>query len=180
MHTDNKSKTLALILTVIVALSCLTLLTAKPAIAQNNTNPSVSILYPKNNTLFNVSIGGVFFQLLYQTNDSLSWVGYSINGGGNVTCTGNTTESNAYYKDEYQFQKSGSNTLTLYANDTVGNWATPQTVTYLVNYYADTAPISTSTPTVPEVPAIEAVLTVMFAVTAMMVVLATIRKQKVT
>jgi len=151
MNMHNKGKTFALILTVILALPCLTLLMAKSANAQNNTVPFVSILYPTNGTFFNVSIGGVYFQLLYQTNDTLSWAGYSIDGGANMTCTGNITDHSAYLKDGYQFPKSGSNTLTLYANDTVGNWTTPQTLTYLVNYYPDSYyPSSTSTPSVPE------------------------------
>jgi hypothetical protein len=157
---DKKSKTLALILTIIVALSFLTLLTAKPANAQSNTKPSVSILYPSESTVFNVSIDGVYFQLLYQTNDTISWAGYSINGGGNVTCTGNVTDDSAYIADGYQFDY-GHPTLTLYANDTAGNWAIPQTVTYTVYFYPDTypapssvTPTPTSTPTVPEFPAL--------------------------
>lgn len=128
-------------------MSCLTLLTAKPANAQNNNVPSVSILYPTNKTFFNVSIEGVFFQLLYQTNDTLSWAGYSINGGTNVTCTGNTTDNSAYIKDDYQLD-FGQPTLTLYANDTAGKWAIPQTVTYTVYFYADTTnPPTTTSPT---------------------------------
>ncbi len=172
MSMDVKCKTLALILTLIVALSFLTL-TVKPAIAQNNTNPSVSILYPTDGTVFNVSIEGATFQLLYRTNDTLSWAGYSIDGGANVTCTGNTTDYNAFINDSYQFD-FGHPTLTLYANDTAGNWAIPQTVTYTVYFYPDTYPAPssasptptsatnqtaipnsvdpTSTPTVPEIP----------------------------
>ena len=139
-------KSSALILTLIVAMSCLALLTAKPTNAQNNV-PSVSILYPTNKTFFNVSIEGVFFQLLYQTNDSLSWAGYSIDGGANVTCTGNTTYNSAYIKDGYQFD-FGHPTLTLYANNTAGKWAIPQTVTYTVYFYADTTnPPTTTSPT---------------------------------
>ena len=138
MSMDVKCKTLALILTLIVALSFLTL-TVKPAIAQNNANPSVSILYPTDSTVFNVSIEGATFQLLYRTNDTLSWAGYSIDGGANVTCTGNTTDYNAFINDSYQFD-FGHPTLTLYANDTAGNWAIPQTVTYTVYFYPDTYP----------------------------------------
>jgi len=40
------------------------------------------------------------------------------------------------------FGSSGYHTLTLYANDTSGNWATPQTVTYLVNFGVEPTPIS--------------------------------------
>ena len=144
---DNKSKTFGLLLILIIVFSCLELLMVKPANAQNNASPSVSILYPTNSTFFNVSIGGVFFQLLYQTNDTLSWAGYSIDEGANVTCTGNTTDNSAYLNDGYQLPNSGYNTLTLYANDTAGNWATPQNVTFRVAYYSDaTYPPTTPSP----------------------------------
>ena len=145
-------KTFALTLMIIVALSCLSLLTVKPASAQSNTIPSVSILYPSSSTVFNVSIEGVYFNVLYQTNDTLSWVGFSIEGqqlGGNVTCTGNDTDYTEFINDDYQFD-FGHPTLTLYANDTEGNWAIPQTVTYTVYFYADTVPNPNVTPTVPE------------------------------
>lgn len=175
---DNKCKAFALILTVIVALSCLSLLTAKPANAQSNKNPSVSILYPTDSTTFNVSIEGVYFQLLYQTNDKLSWAGFSVNGGANVTCTGNVTDTNAFINDSYQFD-FGHPTLTLYANDTAGNWAIPQTVTYTAYFYADSyyAPSSvpasassTPTPAVPELSGLASVplLLSMFSVAVLL------------
>jgi len=152
----NASKSFSLLLVIILAFS--SLIMAKPANAQNNTNPSVSILYPTDSTVFNVSIGGVYIQLLYQTNDTISWAGFSINGGGNVTCTGNNTDSSEYYTDGYQFD-FGHPTLTLYANDTAGNWAIPQKVTYTIYFYGDNtiAPsiVPTSafpTPAIPEFP----------------------------
>jgi YVTN family beta-propeller protein len=106
---------------------------------QSNTAPTVSIVYPTNQTFFNVSIEGVYFNVLYETKDTLSWVGFSIDGGGNVTATGNSTDEQEWINNEYQFD-GGHNTLTLYANDTDGNWATPQTITYLVNFYPGTTP----------------------------------------
>lgn len=129
-------------------MSCLTLLAVKRLNAQSTPALEVHILFPTNNTFFNVSIQGVDIQLEYTTNNTLSWAGYSVDGGANVTCTGNTTD----YTEYNSIQRSGSNTLTLYANDTAGNWATPQTVTYIVNYYADTyyATTPSSTPAVPE------------------------------
>jgi hypothetical protein len=120
--------------------------------------PKVSILSPQNNSVFNVSIQGLSFHLIYETNTELSWVGYSIGGNsssneskerGNVTISGNGT----LVRD---FGKSGYFTLTLYANDTSGNWATPQTVTYLVNYGAEPTPTpqTTATPTTLPTPSI--------------------------
>jgi hypothetical protein len=137
------SKSFSLILILIALIANVSILAIKPVSAQSNTTPTISILYPTNETVFNVSINGVYFQLLYQTNNTLSWVGYSINGGRNVTCTGNTTDHTAFSNDgQFIF---GQPTLTLYANDTAGNWATPQTVTYTVYFYSD----STSAPQSP-------------------------------
>ncbi len=115
--------------------------------------PKVSILSPQNDSVFNVSIEGVSFNLIYETNTVLSWVGYSIEGkgSGNVTVSGNGT----LVRD---FGSSGYHTLTLYANDTSGNWATPQTVTYLVNFGVEPTPTpqTTATPTTLPTPNITA------------------------
>jgi len=103
--------------------------------------PKVSILYPLNDSFFNVSLGGVSFPLTYETNSNLSWVGYSIDGSQNWTLPGNGTHVlpiSGY---------NGYNSLTLYANDTSGNWATPQTVTYLVNINPDYTPTPSPSPT---------------------------------
>ncbi len=136
------SKSFSLILILIALIANVSILAITPVLGKSNTAPTISILYPKNETVFNTSIEGVFFKVQYQTNNTLSWVGYSINGGRNVTITGNnTTEHN--FDFDY-------NTLTLYANDTDGNWAIPQTVTYLANFYPDTTskPTATSSPTI--------------------------------
>lgn len=160
------SKAFAILLTLIVAVSGMTLLTSNPECVRATPIPSVSIVYPTDTTVFNVSIEGVFLQVLYQTSDKLSWVGFSINGGANVTCTGNVTDTNAFINDSYQFD-FGHPTLTLYANDTAGNWAIPQTVTYTAYFYADSyyAPSSvpasassTPTPAVPELSGLASVL----------------------
>ena len=103
--------------------------------------PTVSILYPLNASFFNVSIGGVSFPLTYETNSDLSWVGYSINGSNNVTLPGNGT----YVLPISGY--NGYNNLTVYANDTIGNWATPQTIVYLVNVYPDYTPTPSPSPT---------------------------------
>jgi hypothetical protein len=129
--------------------------TPTPSPAQQ---PTVSILYPLNNSFFNVSIAGVNYQLIYETDSTLSWVGYSIGGNGysidgrgsgNVTVSGNSTWV-------HDFGTNGNHTITLYANDTSGIWATPQTVTYLVNFYPDypptPSPSSTLEPTTSPLP----------------------------
>ena len=156
MHKLSKAVALPLLLSLVILSSSLII---KPATAQNSANPLISILYPTNETFFNVSIEGVYFQLLYQTNETLSWVGYSVNGGGNVTCTGNTTDNTAFIKDGYQFI-FGKPVLTLYANDTAGNWAAPQTVTYTVYFYPDSTPAPSSPSSIPSAaPSLTASLT---------------------
>jgi hypothetical protein len=140
------SKSFSLILILIALIANVSILAIKPVSGKSNTAPTISIVYPTNETVFNVSIEGVYFKVQYETNDTLSWVGYSIDGGSNVTVTGNSTTEH-----DFDF---GYNTLTLYANDTDGNWAIPQTVTYLANFYPDTtsAPSPTSTTTTQSTP----------------------------
>jgi hypothetical protein len=110
---------------------------------------TISILSPLNDSFFNVSIEGVSYQLIYETNSTLSWVGYSIGGNGysiDGKGSGNLTvsENGTRVRD---FGSSGYHTLTLYANDTSGNWAIPQTVTYLVNFYPEYTPAPSPSPT---------------------------------
>ena len=113
-------KGLALALIVVMGIANSSFLTIKPVIAQYNT-PSISIVYPTNGTIVNANMGTVGIQWQYPANSTFSWVGYNLNGGGNVTVTG---------KDNlYDIENNGDYTFTLYANDTAGNWATPQTVT---------------------------------------------------
>jgi hypothetical protein len=149
-------KTFALFLILIIAVSCLTLLTVKPANSETTPIPEITILYPVNDTFFNVSIGVDSFQLKYTTNNPpLSWIGYSIDGGQNKTAYGEwfnveqisyDAEGNPSVRVSGVFENDGNHNLTLYANNTAGDWATPQTVTYLVNINADTTfPPTTST-----------------------------------
>jgi hypothetical protein len=154
----NASKTLALSLTFIIALSCLTLLTVKSVNAQSTPSPEITILYPTNGTFFNVSRGvDNFFLLKYTPNNlPLSWIGYSIDGGQNRTAYGawfnieqilRDDEGNPSVRISGVFESDGNHNLTLYANNTSGDWAIPQTVSYVVNINADTTiPPTTSTP----------------------------------
>jgi hypothetical protein len=110
---------------------------------------TISILSPANDSNFGAGwangtsyVEEVTFPLIYETNEVPSWVGYSINGNSNVTVSENSTiaeQTTALTQGIFPHQ----NTLTLYANDTLGNWATPQTVTYFI----DTPPHPTSVPT---------------------------------
>jgi len=154
---DSITKCLPLILIGIMVISCVGLLTVKSVNAQSTPIPEITILYPTNGTFFNVSRGVVSFQLKYATNNTLSWIGYSIDGGQNKTAYGEwydleqrlyDTEGNPSVRVYDVFENNGNHNLTLYANNTAGDWATRQTVTYLVNINADTTfPPTTSNPT---------------------------------
>ena len=63
--------------------------------------------------------------MIFETNTSLSWVGYSLDGGSNITVSENETLIEI---------PAESRSLTLYANDTAGNWASPQTVYYEIAF----------------------------------------------
>jgi hypothetical protein len=111
--------------------------------AQGGTQqPTIKVLSPLNDSFYNVSLGGVSYQLTYETDSALSWVGYSLDGTANVTVTGNGTLVHNFVSS------NGYHTLTVFANDTSGNWAFPQTVTYLVNFYPDYRPSSSQSSTV--------------------------------
>jgi len=154
---DSITKCLPLILIGIMVISCAGLLTVKPINAQSTPAPEISVLYPTNGTFFNVSMGVVSFQLKYKTNNTLSWIGYSVDGGQNRTAYGEWYDLEQRLYDEEGnpsvwvygvFENDGNHNLTLYANSTAGDWATPQTVTYLVNINADTTFLpTTSNPT---------------------------------
>lgn len=151
-------KTFALFLTLIIIMSCLTLMAVNPVNAQSTPTPEITILYPTNGTFFNVSRGVDLFQLKYSTNNPLSWIGYSIDGGQNKTAYGEwynidqisyDAEDNPSVRVSGVFESDENHNLTLYANNTSGDWATPQTVTYVVNIDADTTvapPPTTSNP----------------------------------
>jgi len=85
----------------------------------------------------------------FESNVLPSWVGYSIDGGTKTTIP--------IYDNAKVKLPLGSHYFTLYGNDTMGNWATPQTVYFSVITFKEwvessqqktTAP--TPTPSVPE------------------------------
>jgi hypothetical protein len=132
MGKISKNFTLILILSIVI--SSQSLVITNFAQAQNNAFPTISIIYPTNDTVFNVEFVPVRFNLEYQTIDTLSWVGYSIDGDANVTVAVNGTEV-------LDSEGTGYHNLTLYANDTEGHWATPQTVIYYTNFHGDAVPL---------------------------------------
>lgn len=112
------------------------------------SSPSLSILSPANNSVFgDLEVNGAFpnvtFPLVYLSNSTLSWVGYSIYGESNITLPENgTTVSLGNYPD-----CAINGNLTLYANDASGNWATPYTIFFNVAPHSeDGAPTPTPKP----------------------------------
>jgi hypothetical protein len=91
----------------------------------DTTPPIISILSPANTSYAAIYDPYITVPLSFETNASLSWVGYSLDGGSNITVSQNGTLIEIRHE---------SRSLTLYANDTAGNWATPQTVYYSIAF----------------------------------------------
>lgn len=71
------------------------------------TPPTISILSPQNKTYAATDV-----LLTFTVDESVTWIGYSTDGKGNVTITGNTTLLGL---------TDGSHNLIVYARDTAGN-----------------------------------------------------------
>jgi hypothetical protein len=63
----------------------------------------------------------------FTTDQSTSWIGYSLDAEENVTIAGNTTNTTL------AALANGPHTLTIYANDTSGNMGTSQTINFNVS-----------------------------------------------
>jgi hypothetical protein len=103
-----------------------------PTQASTHSAPIVVLLSPENTSYTAIYNPYVTLPLEFQTNNSLSWVGYSLDGGNNITVVNGTTIDIT----------AESKSLTLYANDTAGNWASPQTVYYEIAFNLGTPPQS--------------------------------------
>jgi hypothetical protein len=60
----------------------------------------------------------------FTINESVSWMGYSLDGKANVTINGNTTLTEL---------SSGKHSLTIYSNDTAGNMGSSKTIYFTVS-----------------------------------------------
>jgi hypothetical protein len=76
--------------------------------------PKVAILFPENKTY-----GETDIQSTFTVDEPVSWMGYSLNGQDNVTITGNITLA---------VLPEGSQNITFYAMDLVGNTGASETV----------------------------------------------------
>jgi hypothetical protein len=82
-------------------------------------SPNIVILSPENTTYTATSVS-----LTLVIDEVTSWIGYSLNGQANVTISGSTTLTGL---------PEGSNTILVYANDTVGNIGYSDTVYFTVD-----------------------------------------------
>jgi hypothetical protein len=85
--------------------------------------PDVSIISPENTTYPNS-----FVPLIYAVNETIHWSGYSLDGGANVTISGNTTITGLV---------DGPHSITVYANDSAGNMGASEAVQFTI---IDTTP----------------------------------------
>jgi len=90
-------------------------LTANP---EAETPPIVLIESPQNTICATATV-----QLSFTVDKPTSWLGYSLNGQANVTITGNTTLT----------IPDGSHTIVVYAEDTLGNMGSSNTVHFTVD-----------------------------------------------
>jgi parallel beta-helix repeat protein len=100
-------------------------------------SPTVSVVSPENTSYVAIYNPYITIPLIFKTNETLSWIGYSLDGGNNITVSKNGTM--------IEIPKD-SKSLTLYANDTAGNWVAPQTVYYEIAFnlgYPPTQPFPT-------------------------------------
>jgi hypothetical protein len=89
-----------------------------PSYLLQHSPPKISVLSPLNQTYNESSLSVVFI-----VDKPVNWTGYSLDGKQNVTITGNTTLTGL---------SSGSHNVTVYANDTYGNMAASETVTFTI------------------------------------------------
>jgi hypothetical protein len=92
--------------------------TPDPAYVFEHTPPNVTLDLSLNGTFTNSTVPLVFF-----VDKAVSWAGYSLDGQPTLSIDGNTSIANV---------TNGVHSLTLYVNDTYGNYATPQTISFTV------------------------------------------------
>ena len=85
----------------------------------NTPPPSIVILAPLNVSYEVANVTLYSLPLDFSVGKTASWVGYSLDNQENVTLTGNLTLTGLTY---------GNHTLTLFANDTLGNMGASNTI----------------------------------------------------
>jgi parallel beta-helix repeat protein len=92
--------------------------------ALQTTPPKVSLGSPLNQTYDESGVPLNFSVNVLSPVKGVNWTGYSLDGQQNVTITGNTTLTGL---------SSGLHNVTVYANDTYGNMAASETVTFTIS-----------------------------------------------
>mgnify|MGYP001050437448 CR=1 FL=1 len=95
-------------------------LTIEWSAISDTTLPTISILSPQEYNTYAANT----VPLTFTVNEPTSWIGYSLDGQKNTTITGNTTIVSLL---------DGAHTITLYANDTVGNMGSSDMVYFTVD-----------------------------------------------
>jgi hypothetical protein len=85
----------------------------------DTTAPSVSIQSPRNNSTYDAPD----IELTFLVNETVAWMGYSLDGGDNVTVFNSTTLAGLF---------DGVHCLTIYANDTLGNMGVSETINFTI------------------------------------------------
>jgi hypothetical protein len=85
----------------------------------DSTAPSVSIQSPRNNSTYDAPD----IELTFLVNETVAWMGYSLDGGDNVTVSNNMTLAGLF---------DGTHCLTIYANDTLGNTGVSETINFTI------------------------------------------------
>jgi len=87
----------------------------------DTTLPSISILSPENKTYDTTKI-----PLNFTVNETVSWMGYSLDGQANVTIAGNTTLTGL---------SDGMHSLVVYARDTAGYTGASETIHFSIEAF---------------------------------------------
>jgi hypothetical protein len=85
----------------------------------DTTAPSILIQSPRNNSTYNAPD----IELTFLVNETVAWMGYSLDGGDNVTVSTNMTLAGFF---------DGIHCLTIYANDTLGNMGVSETINFTI------------------------------------------------
>ena len=133
---------------------------------------NVDLPTPTNPPAINLSLGNRTYDkpvvpLVFNVNDSTSWIGFSIDNQANVTIRGNVTLTDL---------TEGNHTIAIYANDTYGNMGKSDVAYFNVSLPISTpthtaspslSPILTETPnpspTIPEIPPVAIAVIVLTA-----------------
>ena len=90
-----------------------------PSPSASPSPPNISFLSEENKTYTTNNI-----PLNFTLSKPAQWIGYSLDGQANITTDGNITLTGL---------SNGQHNVIIYANDTYGNNAPPQTITFTIN-----------------------------------------------